>query len=182
MTRANVQNPSLNCCDAAPHRAGTDGGELEVKLRRATGGDLPLVKALLIQRNLPLEGVPENLEQFWVAEGGSQIVGIAGLEIHGRYGLLRSLAVQPTAGNVGIGSRLTWQLLEEAVGQGLREVYLLTTTASEFFPRFGFVRVRRNEVPADLLESREFEACPSTAVVMRWSPTASGIAEPPTVI
>jgi len=155
---------------------------LEVKLRRATAGDLPRVKDLLILRSLPLEGVTENFERFWVAEGERELVGAAGLEVHGRYGLLRSLAVLPTAANVGIGSRLTWQLLEEAVGQGLREVYLLTTTASEFFPRFGFVRVRRREVPSDVLESREFEACPSTAVVMRWSPTASGIAEPPTVI
>jgi len=155
---------------------------LEVKLRRATAGDLPAVKALLILRSLPLEGVAESFDRFWVAEGERELVGAAGLEVHGRFGLLRSLAVLPTAANAGIGSRLTWQLLEEAVGQGLREVYLLTTTASEFFPRFGFVRVRRREVPADLLESREFEACPNTAVVMRWSPTASGIAEPPTVI
>ena len=155
---------------------------MEVKLRRATAEDLPAVKALLAQRSLPLEGVAESLEQFWVAEGEREIVGTAGLEVHGRFGLLRSLAVLPTAVNAGIGSRLTWQLLEEAVGQGLREVYLLTTTASEFFPRFGFVRIRRKEVPTDLQESREFEACPSTAVTMRWSPTASGIAEPPTVI
>lgn len=155
---------------------------MEVKLRRATAGDLPAVKDLLILRSLPLEGVAENFERYWVAEDERELVGAAGLEVHGRFGLLRSLAVLPTAANAGIGSRLTWQLLEEAVGQGLREVYLLTTTASEFFPRFGFVRLRRKEVPADLLESSEFEACPSTAVVMRWSPTASGIAEPPTVI
>jgi amino-acid N-acetyltransferase len=142
---------------------------LEVKLRRATAEDLPVVEALLAGRALPLQGVAE-------------IIGTAGLEVHGRFGLLRSLAVVPEEGNAGIGSRLTWQLLEEAVGQGLREVYLLTTTASEFFPRFGFVRIRRREVPADLQESREFEACPTTAVAMRWSPTASGIAEPPTVI
>lgn len=155
---------------------------MEVKLRRATAGDLPMLEALLAGRDLPLQGVAENVERFWVAEGGGRIVGTAGLEIHGRFGLLRSLAVLSEAGNAGIGSRLTWQLLEEAVGQGLREVYLLTTTASEFFPRFGFVRIRRREVPADLQASREYEACPATAVAMRWSPTASGIAEPPTVI
>jgi len=155
---------------------------LEVKLRRATAGDLPMLEALLAGRDLPLQGVAENVEGVWVAEGGGRIVGAAGLEIHGRFGLLRSLAVLPEAGNAGIGSRLTWQLLEEAVGQGLREVYLLTTPASEFFPRFGFVRIRRREVPSELQASREFEACPTTAVAMRWSPTASGIAEPPTVI
>jgi amino-acid N-acetyltransferase len=109
-------------------------------------------------------------------------VGSAGLEVHGRFGLLRSLAVHPDYAGAGHGSRLTWQLLEEAVGLGLREVFLLTTTASEFFPRFGFVRLRRKEVPAELQKTAEFQGCPSTATAMRWSPTASGIYEPPSVI
>ncbi|HXX30145.1 MAG TPA: arsenic resistance N-acetyltransferase ArsN2 [Myxococcaceae bacterium] len=155
---------------------------MEVKLRRASANDAPAVEAVLRERKLPLVGVGEQMDRFWVAEEGGSVVGTAGLEVHGRYGLLRSLAVLPNAGGSGTGSRLTWQVLEEAVAQGLREVYLLTTTAVEFFPRFGFVRIRRKEVPADLLASSEFEVCPSTAVTMRWSPTSSGMHEPPSVI
>jgi N-acetylglutamate synthase-like GNAT family acetyltransferase len=155
---------------------------MEVSLRRAQAEDQPAVEALLRARELPLDGLAEHFETFWVAEAGEAVLGAGGLEVHGRYGLLRSLAVDPDSGGAGIGSRLMWQLLEEAVGLGLREVYLLTTTASEFFPRFGFVRLRRREVPADLKQSREFTTCPADAVVMRWSPTASGIYEPPTVI
>jgi amino-acid N-acetyltransferase len=155
---------------------------LEVTLRRADADDLPAVEALLQARELPLDGVRERFENFWVADADGAVVGAAGLEVHGRLGLFRSLAVQPEAAGAGIGSRLTWQLLEEAVALGLREVYLLTTTAAEFFPRFGFVRIRRKEVPSELQASPEFGACPTTALAMRWSPTASGVYEPPTVI
>lgn len=155
---------------------------MEVSLRKVLAEDRPAVEALLRERELPLVGLDEHFDTFWVADADGTLVGTAGLEVHGRLGLLRSLAVHPNHGGAGIGSRLTWQLLEEAVGQGLREVFLLTTTAAEFFPRFGFVRLRRREVPAELQASAEFTACPDTATAMRWSPTASGLYEPPTVI
>jgi len=143
---------------------------------------MPLVEALLNARELPLDGLEENLETFWVAETDGAVVGTGGLEVHGRLGLLRSLAVEPDAEGSGIGSRLTWQLLEDAVEKGLREVFLLTTSASDYFPRFGFVRLNRRHVPTEVQASALFQACPGTAVAMRWSPTASGVFEPPSVI
>jgi amino-acid N-acetyltransferase len=49
----------------------------------------------------------------------------------------------------------------------VREVYLLTTTAHAYFPRFGFTRVARDEVAPAVRESEEFRgACPDTAVAM----------------
>jgi amino-acid N-acetyltransferase len=46
-------------------------------------------------------------------------------------------------------------------------VYLLTTTATDSFPRFGFRRIPRAEVPAAVQRSVEFSsACPSTATVI----------------
>jgi N-acetylglutamate synthase-like GNAT family acetyltransferase len=155
---------------------------LEVTMRRAQPTDRPDVEALLRARELGVEGLDAAFGSFFVAYSDGKLLGTAGLEVHGRLGLFRSLAVDTDAEGTGIGSRLTWQLLEEAVGLGLREVFLLTTTAAEFFPRFGFVRLRRREVPKELQESAEFTACPATATVMKWSPTASGIYEPPTVI
>ena len=140
------------------------------------------MEALLTARALPLDGLAESFETFWVADAEGKVVGSSGLEVHGRLGLLRSVAVEPDFEGTGIGSRLTWQMLEDAVGLGLREVYLLTTSAADFFPRFGFVRLRRREIPADLQASPEMAACPATATPMRWSPTASGVFEPPSVI
>jgi amino-acid N-acetyltransferase len=60
--------------------------------------------------------------------------------------------------------------LGEARQAGIQDVYLLTTTAEHYFPRFGFSCVSREEVGAEVRASVEFqEACPSSAVVMRKS-------------
>ncbi|MGO9063302.1 MAG: arsenic resistance N-acetyltransferase ArsN2 [Myxococcaceae bacterium] len=155
---------------------------MDVSLRRAQAEDLPAVEALLRVRELPLDGLTEHLGAFWVADADGTVVGTGGLEVHARLGLLRSLAVDADSEGAGLGSRLVWQLLEEAVDQGLREVYLLTAFASDYFSRFGFVRLSRREVPPDIQASALYKACPGTAVAMRWSPTASGLYEPPTVI
>ena len=47
-------------------------------------------------------------------------------------------------------------------------LYLLTTTAERYFPKFGFERIERAEVPLSVQTSIEFtSACPSSATVMR---------------
>src|SRR5262245_14767027 len=47
---------------------------------------------------------------------------------------------------------------------------LLTTSAAEYFPRFGFRTGERNQVPAELQACVEFaSACPATATVMHLS-------------
>ena len=47
-------------------------------------------------------------------------------------------------------------------------LYLLTTTAAGFFPKFGFERIDRCDVPRSVQMSVEFtSACPSSATVMR---------------
>ena len=57
-----------------------------------------------------------------------------------------------------------------AATHGLTPLYLLTTTAEDFFPRFGFSRITRQEVPESVRASVEFRsACPASAVVM-WKP------------
>ena len=51
---------------------------------------------------------------------------------------------------------------------GLDALYLLTTTAQDWFPRFGFERVDRSSTPPEIAGSDEFaELCPASAVVMR---------------
>ena len=57
--------------------------------------------------------------------------------------------------------------LAEAAAAGTRDIYLLTTTAGGYFPRFGFTVVSRADVPASVQASVEFTtACPNTATVM----------------
>jgi amino-acid N-acetyltransferase len=137
-------------------------------LRAATPGDLAEVRQLLSASGLPLDGVEENFADFIVAEENDGIAGVIGLERYGPSALLRSAAVSPGSRNSGVGDRLVREILDRASAAGVRDIYLMTTTAEEYFPRFGFTRSTRAQVPEAVRASREFQgACPDTAVVMK---------------
>ena len=60
---------------------------------------------------------------------------------------------------------LTEDRLQAAQSQCLIGVYLLTTTAPEYFARLGFERVAREGVPTTLQQSSEFATvCPASAI------------------
>lgn len=139
----------------------------EITLRRAGAADAPAVRALLATASLPLDGVPDDLAHFLVATQGTAIIGAIGLEHHGDAALLRSAVVAPSHRGSGVGEALTHAIIAEAKSAGAKDLVLLTTTASEWFPRFGFTTITRADAPAALHESVEFKsACPSSAVVM----------------
>jgi amino-acid N-acetyltransferase len=129
--------------------------------------DAAAVRALLSESKLPLDGVPDDLAHFLVAERDGTVVGAIGMEYFGDAGLLRSAVVSPALRGTGLGERLVTSLLTDAKKRGLHDVVLLTTTADTWFPRFGFTRTTRAEVPKALHASEEFKgACPDSAVVM----------------
>jgi amino-acid N-acetyltransferase len=133
----------------------------------ATQADLEPVLELLDQNKLPKAGVAEHLQNFILAFGEDKLVGCAGLEIHGNAGLLRSVAIAPEYQKQGLGSRLTEGILDLAEHYRLSSVSLLTETAKDYFPRFGFVEVSKVELPASLKDSAEFKgACPDSATAM----------------
>lgn len=140
---------------------------MSVSLRPARADDLRAVEALLREAALPLDGVAEAIAHFVVAEDGAAIVGVAGLELRGSEALLRSVAVAAGYRGTAVGRRLTGRVLAGLPAQGIERVWLLTITAPEYFHRFGFRRVAREEVPAALQATVEFHhACPASAVVM----------------
>jgi len=137
-------------------------------IERAREGDLPPVLMLLERNHLPLDGLADHIGTAVVARRDDQIVGSAALEVYADGALLRSVAVDPAVQNQGVGRQLTLAALSLAADLHVPAVYLLTTTAERFFPRFGFERIARADVPASVQASVEFRsACPSTAVVMR---------------
>ncbi len=139
-------------------------------IRAATATDASAVRALLADSKLPLDGVPDDLAHFLVAEREGRVVGAIGMELYGDAGLLRSAVVSPALRGTGVGEQLVHALLDSARAGGARELVLLTTTAERWFPRFGFARTTRAEVPKSLHASEEFKgACPDTAVVMTRS-------------
>jgi amino-acid N-acetyltransferase len=141
-------------------------------IRRATRSDRPAVERLLLGLHLPTAGVADWIDRFWIADHRGRLVGVAGVEQYGDAALLRSVAVDPSWRDTGIGRTLVETVLATARAEGAHSVYLLTTTADGYFPRFGFERVTRDEVPESLRASVEFrEACPASAVVMRKTVT-----------
>jgi amino-acid N-acetyltransferase len=133
----------------------------------ATQADLENVLGLLESAQLPKAGVAENIQNFMLALEQDKIVGCAGLEIHGNVGLLRSVAVDTQYQKQGLGSRLTESILDLAEHHRLPSISLLTETAKDYFPRFGFAEVSRKDLPASLKESAEFKgACPDSALAM----------------
>jgi amino-acid N-acetyltransferase len=102
-----------------------------------------------------------------VARDGDAVVGSAALEVYGGAALLRSVAVDPARRGQGLGQRLTRTALDVARQQGIATVYLLTETAGDFFPRFGFRPTERAAVEPAVQQSVEFtSACPAGAQVL----------------
>ena len=145
----------------------------------ARKGDLPEVLALLGASKLPVVGIDQHVPSMIVARETTTIVGCAAVEVYGETGLLRSVAVAPQWRGTGLGQRLTRAALELARARSVRTVYLLTTTAEGFFPRFGFVPISRAELDPALQQSAELRgACPATAVAMRLDLSTSSRPSP----
>jgi amino-acid N-acetyltransferase len=123
---------------------------------------------LLERHHLPLDGVDDLAETMIVARDGTRVIGAAALELYADGALLRSVVVESTRQGQRVGYRLTEAALQMAESRGAHNVFLLTTTAEGFFPKFGFEYISRADVPASVLASIEFQsACPSSAAVMR---------------
>ena len=137
-------------------------------IQAASANDLPAVQDLLRRCALPLDGVDDHIGSMLVARDGAAIVGTAALELYDGGALLRSVAVDPEQQGQGLGQRLTEAALQLAAARGANAVFLLTTTAERFFPKFGFEAIARDDVPVSVRASVEFQsACPASAIVMR---------------
>lgn len=140
----------------------------EITITPASPHDVDAIKALLIANDLPTDGVDEHWKTFLVARDGDTVVACGGAEAYQFAALIRSVAVLPERRSQGIGRKIVRQLLDRLASRGLREFYLLTTTAEDYFKRRGFKTIDRDEVHPQLLSSREFQgACPASAVCMR---------------
>jgi amino-acid N-acetyltransferase len=136
-------------------------------LENAGPGDLEAVAALLEGCGLPHEDIEPHLGHFTLARSGGRLVGVIGLEVHGRDGLLRSLAVAEDHRGEGIARRLYASLLGHARGLEVERLFLLTTSANGFFEMLGFHVIEREVVPEAIRSTEEFRVlCPQTATCM----------------
>lgn len=140
----------------------------EISIVAASPTDLGAIKAMLVSSGLPTAGVDEHWKTFIVARDGEHVVACGGAEAYPVAALIRSIAVVPEYRGQGLGRRIVRQLLDRLASRGIREFYLLTTTAEDYFRKRGFRSIDRDEVHPQVLASREFQdACPTTATCMR---------------
>ena len=141
---------------------------MDVSIERAEPRDTDAVLALVAASGLPIEGLREHLSTTLVARRADVVVGSSAVELYADGALLRSVAVYPDEQGHGLGHRLTDAAIQLAREAGAPNIYLLTTTAEGFFPKLGFERIARVDVPASVQTSIEFTSvCPSSATVMR---------------
>ena len=135
---------------------------------RARREDADTILKLITGAGLHEEGVEKRIDGFLVARENGTIVGAVGMEASGQVALLRSMVVDPSTRKSGLGTRLCDALLDEARRLGVREMYLLTIDAQDFFARFGFEIVERSVAPEAIRNTWEFSvACPDTAFFMQ---------------
>jgi amino-acid N-acetyltransferase len=139
-----------------------------VVIERTEDADRPAIEALLRANDLPLDGLEAALKLSVVAREDGELVGCAGVEPYGTAGLLRSVCVAESRRSTGLGRSLVAEVEALATGAGISELFLLTDTAADWFPRLGYVAAVRADAPADMAASPEFvSACPVSATVLR---------------
>jgi amino-acid N-acetyltransferase len=139
------------------------------RCEQAKPHDLGRALELLRGASLSDHGVVDQFGHFLVVRDDAQVIGVCGVEVTGQLGLLRSVAVDESYRESGVGDCLVRGALELASATlRLKALYLLTTTAERYFERYGFQACPRAEAPEEIRASWEFRTgCPQTAVLMK---------------
>jgi amino-acid N-acetyltransferase len=128
------------------------------------------VVELLTSQKLPTGDLPGLLKNFFVAVDDGMVTGVAGLEVYGNYGLLRSLAVNADLQKKGIGAMLLDKIETLAAEKKLEAIYLLTETAKDYFENKGYEHIARMDIPEEVKAASEFtHVCPESAIAMQKS-------------
>lgn len=138
-----------------------------MSIRPAIASENAAIRALLTDYGLPVQDLDSADVAFLVAGDDEAIAGVVGLQTFGDIGLLRSLAVRADARGTGLGGRLVEAVESVAQARELRELVLLTQTASTFFAKRGYRTIDRASAPAAVQASAEFlSLCPASAACL----------------
>ena len=141
---------------------------MEFSVRNAVATDVDAIRCALRAAGLPVEGVDSQVDGIFVCESSGVVQGVAGLEVYGTDGLLRSVVVNSQMQRLGIGALLCGRVVDRAKTMGCDAVYLLTLDAAVYFEGLGFEILARDQAPAGIRSSDEFSRlCPASAMLMR---------------
>ena len=139
-----------------------------IVIRPAAPADFATATRWLRSAGLPTDDLTvDHMTAFLLAASGDKPIGMIGLEGFGTIGLLRSLVVDRDNRSGGIGRRLVAALEAKAVGEGIRELWLLTIDADNYFRTLSYEVRDRDDAPTAIRETPEFSSlCPGDAVLM----------------
>jgi amino-acid N-acetyltransferase len=122
---------------------------------------------LLQQQHLPVSDIDED-KVLYLLKAYERTIGTVGLEIFEDCALLRSVSVLKQEQGKGYGKYICEEIEKYVKEAGINCLYLLTTTAKDFFNKQGYCAINREDAPASVQQTAEFTAlCPSSAVVMK---------------
>jgi len=117
----------------------------------------------------PMADIYEKLQTFSVVEADGSVVGCCALEIiWSNLAEIKSLAVDQTQKEKGIGRMLVTAAIEQACQLGVPKVFALTLEP-DFFEKLGFEIVEKETLPmkvwSDCAKCSKQENCDEIAVV-----------------
>jgi len=137
-------------------------------IRIATKTDLAMIIELLQTNELPTEDIHSETQHFFVLESDNSIIACCAVELYPPDGLLRSFAVRKEFQNMGYG-KLIYDFTIKQSKQDLKlsTLYILTTTANNYFHKQNWKLINRIDTPKTIQASEEFASiCPVSAVCM----------------
>jgi amino-acid N-acetyltransferase len=140
----------------------------DISFSFASASDHATVVGLLRECGLPHEDIGEHLANLIAAKRGKHLTGTVALQACDGVGLLRSLAVTEAYRSQGLATDLVARIVAHAHSRRIERLFLLTTTAPDFFAKLGFQPFDRTLVPAAIAATQEFRSlCPGSAICMR---------------
>ena len=141
--------------------------EIGDPLKPARRTDMLEVRNLLERVGMPHEPARDDqFPSFYVLTNEQGMVGCVALEVLGDDAILRALATDPEARGSGYGWMLADMAVSQARWRGVRRIYLLTETASDFFAaKFGFRVVDRSTLSKQVAASETFTAARGAGLV-----------------
>jgi amino-acid N-acetyltransferase len=123
---------------------------------------------LLQRAALPISDLTDaHMAHFFYVGTPSEPRAMVGVEFCGPDALLRSLVVTPELRTSGLGSKLVEHAEAHAREQGARAMYLLTTSAEQFFQSRGYRVTPRDAAPPDIRSTTEFAGlCPASSAFL----------------
>jgi amino-acid N-acetyltransferase len=126
------------------------------------------VTGLLAESALPVADIEVSsaLKFFGIRDAGV-LVALVGLELYPPFCLLRSLAVRPAFRRRGLARELVAYAESRSAAQGVETLFLLTTTAPQFFLGLGYASASRDEAPSVIRATSQFSnLCPASSAFL----------------